>query len=556
VLDRIAEFFINTLYPASTGDLAIDFGDSSLKPDSAATMRLLAVLGFSPELTRWYLGRSDPDSINPLSLLYLEGTQATARNSLATSVIYPTIGWATMRISWDNDATLLGIKSGFTWNHAHADAGSFVLYHAGQPLLIDSGRCSYSRKEYLDYYCQSQAHNIVLFNGQGQPFEDFHARGVKFSGHVHDLLDGMGVKYVYADATGPMARYFRRNYRHWLWIDGVNLVIDEILAFEEGRFDWLLHYAGEARASDATVELSNGAARASLKMLHPSNPVISEEIGLAADAPDKKVKYLRLSTPANAREQKFIVAIVLQTNDITASSPNVELLQETNALGARITSKDKITDVYLNLMADGRRMHANSNNTIRGWETDAYLLAMTRPAGAPADIENATRYFVVGCSYLRRNGQSALDSLSKVTAIFQPGENIEVLLHGQRHSASDAIDRFGGRAEALTPPLRRAREFLHAHADEPLDLAQLAEAAGTGIRALQLGFQRHFGTSISEMLRDIRLAHLNIRLAASSSDDSITDIAFELGFTHLSRMASAYRAKFGETPSATLRGMN
>jgi AraC-like DNA-binding protein len=130
------------------------------------------------------------------------------------------------------------------------------------------------------------------------------------------------------------------------------------------------------------------------------------------------------------------------------------------------------------------------------------------------------------------------------------------LLHGQRHSASDAIDRFGGRAAALPPPLRRAREFLHAHAEEPLDLAQLAKAAGTGIRALQLGFQRHFGTSISEMLRDIRLSHLNARLAIASADESITEIAFELGFTHLSRMASAYRAKFGETPSATLRGMN
>jgi len=45
-------------------------------------------------------------------------------------------------------------------------------------------------------------------------------------------------------------------------------------------------------------------------------------------------------------------------------------------------------------------------------------------------------------------------------------------------------------------------------------------------------------------------------LSAASSDQSITDIAFELGFTHLSRMASAYRAKFGETPSATLRAMN
>ena len=29
----------------------------------------------------------------------------------------------------DDDATLVAIKSGFTWNHAHADAGSFVLFH-------------------------------------------------------------------------------------------------------------------------------------------------------------------------------------------------------------------------------------------------------------------------------------------------------------------------------------------------------------------------------------------------------------------------------------------
>jgi AraC-like DNA-binding protein len=146
--------------------------------------------------------------------------------------------------------------------------------------------------------------------------------------------------------------------------------------------------------------------------------------------------------------------------------------------------------------------------------------------------------------------------LSPIAAANARETLLGALLHGQRHSASDAIERFGGRAETLPQPLRRAREFLYAHAEEPLDLTQLATAAGTGIRALQLGFQRHFETSISEMLRDIRLAHLNVRLGAASPDESITDIAFELGFTHLSRMASAYRAKFGETPSATLRAMN
>ena len=146
--------------------------------------------------------------------------------------------------------------------------------------------------------------------------------------------------------------------------------------------------------------------------------------------------------------------------------------------------------------------------------------------------------------------------LSPVAAANMRETLLGALLHGQRHSASDAIDRFGGRAEALPQSVRRAREFLYTNAEEPLDLTQLAAAAGTGIRALQLGFQRHFGTSISEMLRDIRLAHLNVRLTGASPDESITDIAFELGFTHLSRMASAYRAKFGETPSATLRAMN
>ena len=129
-------------------------------------------------------------------------------------------------------------------------------------------------------------------------------------------------------------------------------------------------------------------------------------------------------------------------------------------------------------------------------------------------------------------------------------------LHGPRHSHSDAIERFGGRAESLPRSLQRARDFLHANATEPLDLAQLAGITGSGIRTLQLGFRRHFGTSISEMLLGIRLAHLHARLTDASPDERIIDIAFELGFTHLSRMASAYRAKFGETPSATLRGIN
>lgn len=130
---------------------------------------------------------------------------------------------------------------------------------------------------------------------------------------------------------------------------------------------------------------------------------------------------------------------------------------------------------------------------------------------------------------------------------------LDHLLNGQRHGLSDAIQTFSGRAERLPRALRAARDHLADNTGEPLDLAQLACASGIGIRALQLGFRRHFGLSISQMLLDMRLTGLHARLAKASPDASITDIAFDLGFTHLGRMAGAYREKFGETPSATLR---
>jgi AraC-like DNA-binding protein len=147
-------------------------------------------------------------------------------------------------------------------------------------------------------------------------------------------------------------------------------------------------------------------------------------------------------------------------------------------------------------------------------------------------------------------------SLSPVAAANCREALLDSLLIGQRHGLSDAIRIFSGQMETLPRALRRARDCLSAHATEPLDLAQLADEAGIGIRALQIGFQRHFGVSISRMLLDIRLAHLNAYLKKAPPEARLIDIAFDLGFTHLGRMAGAYRAKFGETPSATLRRLH
>ncbi len=446
VLDRVVGFFAHTFYPSSISGVSVNFGDHGGGRRAGASMRLLAAQGFSPELARWLLQRTDPEPDDALAWLHLAATAGPARNPLPRSVIYPDIGWAVLRDSWENDATLLAVKSGDTWNHAHADAGSFILYHAGQPLLIDSGKCSYAHRAYNGYYRQSRAHNVVLFNGLGQP-EDDPARGAKFPGRVHGLLDGHGVKYVYADAAGPMARHFRRDFRHWLWLDGVILIFDDLLAHEPGRFDWLLHHAGAARRDAATIEVVHGAARARVKMLFPEDPEIREEDGLNDNEPEAPVKFLAFSNRTPALEQKFITAVTPVPAFPRHSSaggppgsaaplPAVELLREPDALGVRVRHEDRITDVYLNLQADGRRMHLNSNNTIAGWETDAYLFALTRPAAAgAASPDNVTRWFVSAGSYLRRDGRVVLASVSKVDALFRPGAEIDLHLNGQ-----DTID--------------------------------------------------------------------------------------------------------------------
>jgi AraC-like DNA-binding protein len=144
-------------------------------------------------------------------------------------------------------------------------------------------------------------------------------------------------------------------------------------------------------------------------------------------------------------------------------------------------------------------------------------------------------------------------NLSPVMAATLRESIVGLLLTGQRHNLSAAIHRTTTRRAPPPAVFKRAWESLEAHAAEPLDLQRLAQLSGIGIRSLQLGFKRHFGVSISMALLDIRLKHLHARLSNAKPSERIVDIAYDLGFSHLSRMASVYRAKFGESPSETLR---
>jgi AraC-like DNA-binding protein len=111
-------------------------------------------------------------------------------------------------------------------------------------------------------------------------------------------------------------------------------------------------------------------------------------------------------------------------------------------------------------------------------------------------------------------------------------------------------------AEKTLPPayLRRAVDFIMAHLAEPLSLGRVAAAAGVNARTLQGAVQREHGTSVMALVRERRLERTNAQLlAADPAATSVTEIALNNGFSHLSRFSAAYRRRFGEYPSETLR---
>ena len=92
-------------------------------------------------------------------------------------------------------------------------------------------------------------------------------------------------------------------------------------------------------------------------------------------------------------------------------------------------------------------------------------------------------------------------------------------------------------------------------ADQPLTLAEIAQATGIGARALQEAFRRHRGTTPTGYLRDARLSRVHRELLAADPTHgvTVTAIAARWGFAHRGRFAAAYRQAYGRSPQQTLR---
>ena len=108
-------------------------------------------------------------------------------------------------------------------------------------------------------------------------------------------------------------------------------------------------------------------------------------------------------------------------------------------------------------------------------------------------------------------GQIAIRSLEGNLAL--------CLLLGLPHNYTERL----GRQKAAAAPgnVRRAEAFMRANAGMPLTIADIAEAAGCSVRALQIAFRRFRGTTPMRVLQQARLEQARTEISCADQRQSL-----------------------------------
>jgi len=120
------------------------------------------------------------------------------------------------------------------------------------------------------------------------------------------------------------------------------------------------------------------------------------------------------------------------------------------------------------------------------------------------------------------------------------------------HSHSDLL---AGRPLGKIVPyyVKRARDYIHAHAADPISLEVLVAHAGCSYRTLQHAFRESYGISPMAYLRSVRLARAHEELRLGDGTAGVGEIATRWGFSHMGWFSKCYLEQFGVLPSQTLR---
>jgi AraC-like DNA-binding protein len=104
---------------------------------------------------------------------------------------------------------------------------------------------------------------------------------------------------------------------------------------------------------------------------------------------------------------------------------------------------------------------------------------------------------------------------------------------------------------AFVPPARhllKAKDLVDAHYSEPLDVDDMAAAAGLSRAHFSREFRREFGESPHQYLLTRRLERAAWLLRAT--DRSVADVCFSVGLSSVGSFTSSFSRTYGVSPTA------
>ncbi|WP_019908030.1 DUF4962 domain-containing protein [Thermoanaerobacter indiensis] len=171
------------LYVAPPGGAGLSFGDTHKRPpngEDAAIMFYLARTQNNP-YAQWYgvEALKNDSLIRPALLIRLMNWWDTSVPSKAPLDLplakhFRESGIIVAHTTLEHQrGTHFAFKSGpyhgIMAGHEHADQNSFMLYAAGDPIIVDSGVYDYyGSPHYYGWYVRTVAHNTILVDGEGQ----------------------------------------------------------------------------------------------------------------------------------------------------------------------------------------------------------------------------------------------------------------------------------------------------------------------------------------------------------------------------------------------------
>lgn len=126
------------------------------------------------------------------------------------------------------------------------------------------------------------------------------------------------------------------------------------------------------------------------------------------------------------------------------------------------------------------------------------------------------------------------------------------------HLLNEWADRAGmdlqNPANNLAPrAVKIAEQYMADHAAELPPMTEVARAAGASLRTLTSAFKKFRGYAPSQFLREQRLQGVRRDLQCAGVGQTVSSVAYVWGYINLGEFARAYRARFGELPSETIR---